>query len=58
MVEKYLNSLVSCHIHDKIPDYMYLRPKQEESQDFWGFREKLEERVAKMEQTQKSADRD
>ena len=61
MVEKYLNSLVSCRIRDKIPDYMYLRPKQEEPQDFADFRAKLEQRAAEMqteEQTQKSADSD
>lgn len=61
MVEKYLNSLVSCRIRSQIPDYMYLRPRGEEMQDFSSFRAKLEERAAQLEQAepmQKSAGSD
>lgn len=54
MVEKYLNSLVSCRIRDQIPDYMYLRPRQEEPRDFADFRAKLEKRAAEMEQAEQT----
>ncbi len=53
MVERYLDSIVSCRIRDQIPDYMFLRPKQAEAQTFSDFRRQLEQRA---EQMQKSAD--